>query len=568
MIGRAERLRILLAEDTAINQRFAVRLLEKHGHTVVAVNNGLEAVEAHQAQRFDLVLMDIQMPEMDGLEATARIRAQEQASGTRTPIFAVTANALGMKREQYLAAGMDGYISKPILMEQFVQALAEVAEMNLRSTNTSGRASPAVSTMNKKVLLVDDELGILEGVRRGLCPSPDEWEMAFAGSREEGLMLLARQPFDVVVAGGEGDFLSEVRRRHPQSVRIALSDCADESLFSQPLAHQYLPKACDAETLRAVVERACALRHLLANEALRRLVSKMQSLPSLPALYLEILAELRSPDSSVKKVGAVVSRDLGITAKVLQVVNSALFGVQRRISNPVEAVNLLGLETVAALTLTIQVFSQAKGAHLPGFSPAALWGQALRVGKFAKLIAQAEGQSADVVQDAFTAGMLHDAGKLILAANQPEQYAEMLKLINLEGFSDSEAELEVFGTLHSGVGAYLLGLWGLPDPVVEAVAFHTRPCHYPAQSFGPLTAVHVANALANELRARQRVSAGALDLDYLTKLKLTERLPVWSGICARAAMDEEQVEDNSASCFGGVGQPQPFSVNRPATARR
>jgi HD-like signal output (HDOD) protein len=362
--------------------------------------------------------------------------------------------------------------------------------------------------------------------------------MAFVGSLAAGLELLARQPFDVVVAVGWDDFLTEVGRLQPQAVKIALSDETHRNLFSQPLAHRYLSKACDAETLGATLERACGLRDLLSDGALRQLVSQMQSLPSLPALYLEVMDELRSPNSSIKTVNKIIERDLGMTAKILQTVNSASYGIRQRISSPAQAVNLLGLDMVAALVLTIQVFSKAQEGQLPGFSPAALWDQALQVGEFAKLIAQAERQPPDLIQDSITAGLLHDAGKLVLAANQPQRYARVLSLIHDVGLSPNEAELEVFGTLHSAVGAYLLWLWGLPDPVVEAVAFHIRPWSSPSRSFSPLTAVHAAKILADKGRPQERgLHAVWLDLDYLTRLRLIDRLPVWRKVCARAVVE-------------------------------
>jgi two-component system sensor histidine kinase/response regulator len=116
-------LRLLLAEDNPVNQKLAVRLLEKQGHAVVVAGNGREAVEIVQQQPFDLVLMDVQMPEMDGLEATAAIRERERGSGRHVPILAMTAYAMKGDRERCLEAGMDGYVSKPIQPRELWEAI-------------------------------------------------------------------------------------------------------------------------------------------------------------------------------------------------------------------------------------------------------------------------------------------------------------------------------------------------------------------------------------------------------------------------------------------------------------
>ena len=107
-------LRVLVAEDNAVNQRLASRLLEKRGHRVTVMVNGRNALEALANQTFDLVLMDLQMPEMDGFEATAAIREREKDNGGHIPIIALTAHAMKGDMERCLAAGMDGYLSKPI----------------------------------------------------------------------------------------------------------------------------------------------------------------------------------------------------------------------------------------------------------------------------------------------------------------------------------------------------------------------------------------------------------------------------------------------------------------------
>jgi signal transduction histidine kinase/DNA-binding response OmpR family regulator/HPt (histidine-containing phosphotransfer) domain-containing protein len=125
--GVSRRLRVLLAEDNAVNQRLVTRLLGDQGHEVVVAGNGREALDALDRGPFDVVLMDVQMPEVDGFEATAALRARERASGRHTPVLALTAHALKGDRDRCLQAGMDGYVSKPIRSEELFQALRELA---------------------------------------------------------------------------------------------------------------------------------------------------------------------------------------------------------------------------------------------------------------------------------------------------------------------------------------------------------------------------------------------------------------------------------------------------------
>jgi len=143
--------RILLAEDSLVNQKLAVGLLERHGHTVVVANHGREVLGAVEADHFDLILMDVQMPEMDGLEATEIIRARERGSDAHVPIVAMTAHAMQGDRQRCLEAGMDEYIAKPIRAKQLFQTMANVMGLsneplpavNLPSGEPGGSKLPA-----------------------------------------------------------------------------------------------------------------------------------------------------------------------------------------------------------------------------------------------------------------------------------------------------------------------------------------------------------------------------------------------------------------------------------------
>jgi len=127
------RLNILLAEDNAVNQKLAVRLLEKQGHTVTVAGDGRAVLQALETREFDLVLMDVEMPDMDGLEATQKIREREQATGKHLPIIAMTAHAMKGDRDRCLSAGMDGYVSKPIRVQELVEEIERTRAPALRS---------------------------------------------------------------------------------------------------------------------------------------------------------------------------------------------------------------------------------------------------------------------------------------------------------------------------------------------------------------------------------------------------------------------------------------------------
>jgi HD-like signal output (HDOD) protein len=383
------------------------------------------------------------------------------------------------------------------------------------------------------ILFVDDEPNILSGLQRMLRTMRDEWQMFFANSGAEALDVLAENPIDVVVSdmrmpGMDGaQLLMEIRERHPQVVRIILSGYSEKEMIVRSVhaAHQYLMKPCDPEILRETISRACALRNLLTDENLRRFVSQMRSVPSLPVLYTEVMKELESPEPRMDKIGEIIEQDIGMTVKILQLVNSAFFGLRRTISDVTQAVNYLGFETIKILTLGIGVFSQFEDEKMHSVHTR-LWAHSLAVGTTAKLIAQKELPSA--ADDSYTAGLLHAIGEIVLAVNKPEKFAEVQRLMSEENMPRMAAEREVFQTTNAEVGAYLVGLWGLPHQVVEAIAFHNSPSDFQSDTFSPLTAVHVANGFYNNKNLLDLTHPeNIFDVPYLQHLGLMEKLPVW-----------------------------------------
>jgi HD-like signal output (HDOD) protein len=394
------------------------------------------------------------------------------------------------------------------------------------------------SEKKRRILFVDDEELVLKGLQRMLRSMRKEWDMQFVTSARTAVELVHREPFDAVITdmrmpGMDGvQLLAEIMKTHPNIVRIILSGQLDQGMILKTVrsAHQHLSKPCEPDLLKSTLAYAFGLRDLLANNTIKNLVSRIESLPSLPSLYLEIMEEVQSANTSFERVGEIISGDVGMTAKILQMVNSAFFGLRRRVSSPKDAVSYLGFETIKSLVLTAKIFSQFDQKKLYRFSLDGLWHHSMLTGTFAKLVAQMENQTKEIIDDAYMVGLLHDLGKLVLAQNLSDEYQEALT----EAFNMNrciwEVEYEQFGTSHAEMAAYLMGLWGLKYPIVEAIAFHHHPGKRGTQ-MGVLAAVHSANGLAYGVEEDETPDILRVDANYLADMDMMERFPVWQSAC-------------------------------------
>jgi HD-like signal output (HDOD) protein/ActR/RegA family two-component response regulator len=389
--------------------------------------------------------------------------------------------------------------------------------------------------VKKRVLFVDDEPLALQGLQRMLRTMRGEWEMFFAASGAEGLELMSQAPFDVVVSdmlmpGMNGaQFLGEVRRLFPKTVRIVLSGHAQKDLVLQAVGpvHQYLAKPCPPEILKAVVLKASSLGTLLENDGLRKFVAQLDRIPSIPSLYRDITEKLQGSSASAEEIAELVMQDPGMTAKILKVVNSAFFGFYGSVSSVGKAVSCLGLETIKSLVLSVDAFTPCEPGQFE-HEMDVLWKHSLDTAFGASMIASSENAEKEVTDAAFAAGLLHDVGKFVLVWFFGPQYTQAVRKAQEENIEIRDAEKQIFEASHDKVGAYLAGLWALPERIVEAISWHHCPEMSASKGFTALTAVHVANALAYEQNdAINRVPVGRINMSYLTELGLAERLEAW-----------------------------------------
>lgn len=379
----------------------------------------------------------------------------------------------------------------------------------------------------KRVLFVDDEMFLLQALQRMLRPMCLEWEMVFCQTGAVALEAFAVKPFDVVVTdmkmpGMDGaTLLRAVARLNPNTVRIGISGQTDPRQIPGcvDITHQFLTKPCAAADLVATVERTCNKEWASTNEALGALFAKLRHLPSLPAIYNEVVRMLDDTDCSISAVDMAVARYPEMLAKVVGAVNSAFFAAGRESHDPREVIGCTGNETLMSL-LAVSAFLEFSKTGIEGLDIARHRAHATAVALRAKAIAEFEGMGRRTADDALIAGLLHDSGQLILAANFPEQFAQAAELARRETIPMHEAEKRIFGVDHAEVASHLLSVWGLPSSIVAAVSLHHQPVASEDLELTPLVIVHFADAIEGESGSvfgeiAQRVDESLLDGSHL-----------------------------------------------------
>jgi len=386
--------------------------------------------------------------------------------------------------------------------------------------------------MKKRIMFVDDEPMVLNGLRRSLHGMREVWDMQFVESAAAALQVLEKESYDAIISDMRmpsmdgADLLDQVKQRYPDTVRMILSGQSSRGAVFRSIApaHQFLSKPCDPQELADRLSQAFAMRDLLSNQSVKTVVSRLRSLPSLPALYEEVMAQLRSEEPSFTQIARSISKDVGMATKILQLANSAFIGTSGRVSSLLQALTLIGLDNVRTLVLSVNVFSQFDGNARVAANLPCLWDHSIAVSKLAQQIAAAENCAKALLEECFTAGLLHDLGKLVLMAEFPKQCLEVYAAKSSTG---ADVERERLGCTHAEVGAYLMSIWGLPFPLVHAVAFHHHPAETAETKFSTLTAVHAADAITSEADPSPLNHDVELDQPYLSRLGLSGRESAW-----------------------------------------
>ena len=333
------------------------------------------------------------------------------------------------------------------------------------------------------VLFVDDETHILDGLRRQFRAKRTQWDMRFADSGQAALDMLEEKPADVVISdmrmpGMSGaELLKQVQYRWPQTVRFVLSGQTDESelLGHVGYIHQYMQKPCDPHVLDNAISRALELTRMVESPELRRLVTGIRSLPIISETFDQLLKALDSEDSDAEEIAEIASQDIGLSAKLLQMVNSAFFGMPRDVYTVKDAVVLIGTANLKAMVMAAQIFDGLLDSPETSHVVSNIWSASHEIAKECKEAARAHGLQQEECELISLSGMLSHIGRAIIARSMPYQYGQAEQLALAEGISMDQAEHDVLDIHQEKVGAYALGLWGFSDTIIESVAYQTTP---------------------------------------------------------------------------------------------
>ncbi len=398
---------------------------------------------------------------------------------------------------------------------------------------------------SKSILFVDDEPRILQALERNFYQNRDKWDIDYATSAKEALGFMSLKAYDIIFTDMRmpemdgSTLLKEVQKSHPNTIRVVLTGHTDLEVAMRTVsfAHQFLVKPCRTDVLEEVINRALDLQLLLNNKHLLAILGQVGSLPTRPSTNAKLNKVLSSEYASMNDVLDVVEQDTSLCAKILQLVNSAFIGSFQRMTSIQSALNYLGTNMLKSLALGFEVFQTFKVQDdIPGFSLEFQQKHAFTSAHIAKALIQDPQAS----ETAYTAAMLHGIGKLVLATYMPEQLKSALALAESKGILLYQAEKELYNVTHAEIGAYLLGIWGLPYPIIEAVAFYNNPNHVEHNIFDIMSAVYVSNILAYEQVHNTKIKGQAfncpkIDEAYLERLGVLDRLPEWRAIAASQA---------------------------------
>src|ERR1051326_2068967 len=334
------------------------------------------------------------------------------------------------------------------------------------------------------------------------------WRVTSVASEADALSQLERKSFEAVLVDfnlaspDASDLLNAVEEFQPETVRFLLAYEADLALVAAKVngTPQILPKPIDAASLKSRIESE--VKDAEAEQTKTATASEPAKTPAEPAAasswYADVLKDLQAPGVTIQQAGEIVAPHTILAVELFKLTNSSYLGLPADITDPAEAVETLGLDTVKAVVMALQFLdehSRLKSAYL---SPDKIWKHSVNVGQLARDLVLFETKDRALASQALIAGLLHDLGKIVLAKNFEDLYGRVHSLARKQPVALWEIEKEMFGADHGEIGACLVGMWNMPLAIVDAAALHHQPPLGEHTQLTPLAAVHVADVLEHE----------------------------------------------------------------------
>lgn len=407
----------------------------------------------------------------------------------------------------------------------------------------------------RKVLFVDDNEPLINSFKNYFDRIPKNWAPIYLTDPIKATDLLLFGDIDIIITdihmpNMDGvKLLDFAKKEHPDVIRIAISGEQDtpDLLENAKNAHRYMQKPVDLNQLRELIERVATLSEIIPNSDTRKIVASLDVIPTTPRVYRELLSELNRDDGSLKRISQLVAEDPGLTAGLLKVVNSAFFNLPNEITSAQQAVTLLGLEIVKGILFSVEMMRTFSIEDEKVFSINDIVEHCLLVANFAKTILEHEHINKTVIEKTFVTAILHDIGELIFAYALPDRYQTIIEVSRSFDQTLARLEMQVLGSTHAEAGAYLLGLWGLPDDIVSAIANHHTPAKASGNAAAILATMHAADYICCKLFPEFRLGGEEhIEASFLKRLKIHHKLDEWEELCREKAyeigyLEEEEV---------------------------
>lgn len=393
--------------------------------------------------------------------------------------------------------------------------------------------------MKRSIYVVDDQAPVLETTVLVLRSLGRTWEVKGFTDPLAALDAVKASAPDAVLSdemmpGLQGSqLLEQVREIAPRTVRVIMSGCvALDKLTLITSAHQYIAKPFDAYKLRDLLHRTFIAQDRIQNNGLQSLVTSLRSIPSLPQAHQSLLKELEDSDTPNGTIARLIGDDPGLSIKVLQLANSALFGRGYTVASPIDAVSCLGTDMISAIVLSQSVFKNYESLQSHDVDLPKIWAHCWGTACLAQFLCREKRLSHKTGEEAFLAGLLHEAGRFILVDNFPEDFQNACKEARAGKTALNTSLRKIIGATPSQISAYVLELWGLPASVIGAISLLDDPEKETPRSFSIGSALYIADHLASQTFPPDPFALENWKNEYLESIGCLGEIPAWEELSA------------------------------------